>query len=123
MILFSFIYYEMKENNHNKDYERLLEQSVDILIYDINNKYQYLKNQGLNKDKISEIMNTYQSNRSKEFANNYKLIKKMIKEAVDEALEENGLIVESSEKANEMLSFKVGKHVFEGRVTKIKKLT
>jgi hypothetical protein len=52
----------------------------------------------------------------------YKLIKKMIKEAVDEALQENGLMVESSEKANEMLSFKVGKHVFEGKVTKIKKL-
>ena len=52
----------------------------------------------------------------------YNLIKKMIREAVDEALEENGLIVESSEKANEMLSFKVGKHVFEGKVTKIKKL-
>jgi hypothetical protein len=46
----------------------------------------------------------------------------MIKEAVDEALQENGLMVESSEKANEMLSFKVGKHVFEGKVTKIKKL-
>jgi len=52
----------------------------------------------------------------------YKLIKKMIREAVDEALHENGLIVESSEKANEMLSFKVGKHLFEGKVTKIKKL-
>jgi hypothetical protein len=52
----------------------------------------------------------------------YKLIKKMIREAVDEALQENGLMVESSEKANEMLSFKVGKHLFEGRVTKIKKL-
>jgi len=52
----------------------------------------------------------------------YKLIKKMIREAVDEALQENGLMVESSEKANEMLSFKVGKHLFEGKVTKIKKL-
>lgn len=52
----------------------------------------------------------------------YKLIKKMIREAVDEALQENGLMVESSEKANEMLSFKVGKHVFEGKVTKIKKI-
>jgi len=52
----------------------------------------------------------------------YKLIRKMIKEAVDEALQENGLMVESSEKANEMLSFKVGKHLFEGKVTKIKKL-
>jgi hypothetical protein len=52
----------------------------------------------------------------------YKLIKKMIREAVDDALQENGLLVESSEKANEMLTFKVGKHVFEGKVTKIKKL-
>ena len=52
----------------------------------------------------------------------YKLIKKMIREAVDEALQENGVMVESSEKANEMLSFKVGKHLFEGKVTKIKKL-
>ena len=52
----------------------------------------------------------------------YKLIKKMIREAVDEALEENGLMVENVEKANELISFKVGKHVFEGKVTKIKKL-
>jgi hypothetical protein len=53
----------------------------------------------------------------------YKLIKKMINEAVNNALEENGLIVESTEKANEIFSFKVGKHVFEGKVTKIKKLS
>lgn len=52
----------------------------------------------------------------------YNLIKKMIKEAVDEALQENGLMVENVEKANEMLSFKVGKHLFEGKITKIKKL-
>ena len=53
----------------------------------------------------------------------YKLIKKMIREAVDEALQENGLMVESSEKANEMLSFKVGKHLFEGKVTKVRKVS
>ena len=53
----------------------------------------------------------------------YKLIKKMINEAVNDALSENGLIVENSEKSNEIFSFKVGKHVFEGRVTKIKKLS
>jgi hypothetical protein len=52
----------------------------------------------------------------------YKLIKKMINEAVNEALKENGLIVESSEKSNEVFNFKVGKHIFEGKVTKIKKL-
>jgi hypothetical protein len=53
----------------------------------------------------------------------YKLIKKMINEAVNDALSENGLIMESSEKSNEIFSFKVGKHIFEGKVTKIKKLS
>jgi hypothetical protein len=52
----------------------------------------------------------------------YKMIQKMINEAVNNALKENGLIMESSEKSNETFSFKVGKHIFEGKVTKIKKL-
>ena len=54
---------------------------------------------------------------------NYKLIQKMINEAVTKSLKENGLIAESTEKSNETFSFKVGKHVFEGRVTKIKKMS
>lgn len=53
----------------------------------------------------------------------YKVIQKMINEAVRSALKENGLIAESSEKTNEMFTFKVGKHQFEGRVTKVKKLS
>ena len=53
----------------------------------------------------------------------YKLIQKMINEAVTKSLRENGLITESSEKSNEVFSFKVGKHIFEGKVTKIKKLS
>lgn len=52
----------------------------------------------------------------------YNVIQKMINEAVKNAFKENGLISESSEKSNEVFSFKVGKHVFEGKVTKIKKL-
>lgn len=52
----------------------------------------------------------------------YKLIKKMINEAVNQALQENGLLVESTENSKEVFSFKVGKHIFEGKVTKIKKL-
>lgn len=53
----------------------------------------------------------------------YKLIQRMISEAVTKSLKENGLITESSEKSNETFSFKVGKHVFEGKVTKIKKMS
>jgi hypothetical protein len=51
----------------------------------------------------------------------YKLIKKMITEAVNDALAENGLMVESTERSNEQFTFKVGKHIFEGKVSKIKK--
>lgn len=50
-------------------------------------------------------------------------IKEMIREAVREVLSENGLLVESTTKSNETFSFKVGKHVFEGKVTKIKKIS
>jgi hypothetical protein len=53
----------------------------------------------------------------------YNVIQKMITEAVNNALRENGLLMESSEKSNELFTFKVGKHVFEGKVTKIKKMS
>jgi len=70
------------------------------------------------KPKQSPVATPQQSN-----GIDYKLIKKMINEAVNDALYENGLITESSEKSNEVFSFKVGKHIFEGKVTKIKKLS
>ena len=53
----------------------------------------------------------------------YDTLKAIVNEAVEEALRQNGVIVESSEKSNEIFSFKVGKHLFEGKITKIKKLS
>jgi len=49
-------------------------------------------------------------------------LKSMIVEAVREVLSENGLITESTTKTNEVFTFKVGSHIFEGKLTKIKKL-
>lgn len=49
-------------------------------------------------------------------------IQKIIENTVKKVLQENGLISESEEKTNETFSFKVGKHIFEGKVTKIKKI-
>ena len=49
-------------------------------------------------------------------------LKKLLREVVEEVLQENGLIAESTQKSNEIFSFKVGKHIFEGKVTKIKKI-
>jgi len=59
----------------NNDFNRLLEQSIDILVYDFQNKYQSLKNRGINKDNINNYMEEYQNNRIRDFTNNYKIIK------------------------------------------------
>ena len=53
---------------------------------------------------------------------NNKQLREMLKEVVEEVLLENGILAESTQKSNELFSFKVGKHVFEGKVTKIKKI-
>jgi hypothetical protein len=49
-------------------------------------------------------------------------LREVLKEVVREVLTENGLISESVEKSNESFRFQVGKHVFEGKLTKIKKM-
>lgn len=49
-------------------------------------------------------------------------IKEMVKEAVKEILEESGLLVESESKTNDLFSFRVGQHIFEGKISKIKKV-
>ena len=49
-------------------------------------------------------------------------LKTIIREAVKEVLSENGLITESVSKTNDVFTFRVGSHVFEGKVTKIKKV-
>jgi hypothetical protein len=53
----------------------------------------------------------------------YGKIQKMIESAVNKAIKENGLLTESTEKSNESFSFRVGKHIFEGKVTKIRKVS
>jgi hypothetical protein len=50
-------------------------------------------------------------------------LKSVLREVVEEVLQENGILVESTQKSNEVFSFKVGKHIFEGKVTKIKKIS
>lgn len=49
-------------------------------------------------------------------------LKSLIRETMEEILRENGLLVESVSKADDIFTFKVGSHIFEGKVTKIKKV-
>jgi len=52
---------------------------------------------------------------------NMKELKSMLREVVEEVLQENGILSESTEKANEMFTFKVGKHIFSGKISKVQK--
>ena len=52
----------------------------------------------------------------------YSLLKSIIRDTITEVLTEKGLVAESSSKTKEAISFRVGQHVFEGFVTKIKKM-
>ena len=51
-----------------------------------------------------------------------KNLRSLLKEVVEEVLSENGMIIESVSKSSDTFSFKVGKHIFEGKVTKVKKI-
>ena len=48
-------------------------------------------------------------------------VRDTVRDVVREELSKSGMIVENEQKTNEQLTLKVGKHLFEGRVTKIKK--
>jgi hypothetical protein len=68
---------------------------------------------GKNKKTVTEQANPqYESNNLRE----------VLKEVVREVLAENGLIMENAEKSNESFKFQVGKHLFEGKLTKVKKM-
>jgi len=50
------------------------------------------------------------------------VLKDIIKETIEEVLSENGLLIENTSKTNDMFQFRVGSHIFEGKVTRIKKI-
>ena len=49
-------------------------------------------------------------------------VRDTVRDVVREELSKSGMIVENEQKPNEQLTLKVGKHLFEGKVTKIKKI-
>lgn len=49
-------------------------------------------------------------------------IRDIIRETVEEVLHENGLLVESETKSSDVFKFRVGQHIFEGKVLNVKKI-
>jgi hypothetical protein len=50
------------------------------------------------------------------------VVRDTVRDVVREELKDAGMLVESTTDSNEVIQFKVGKHLFVGRVTKVKKL-
>ena len=50
------------------------------------------------------------------------VVRDTVRDVVREELKVAGMLVESTTNSNEVIQFKVGKHLFVGNVTKIKKL-
>jgi hypothetical protein len=64
-----------------------------------------------NNISISEIKNVVRD-----------VVRDTVRDVVREELKEAGMLVESTQNSNETIQFKVGQHLFIGKVTKIKKL-
>jgi hypothetical protein len=82
-------------------------------------------------ERASRLMNTDQSSKkqTRTTVNESSMsniptedIRSIVRETVESVLRENGLITESETKSNEVFKFRVGQHIFEGRVTNIKKI-
>jgi hypothetical protein len=50
------------------------------------------------------------------------VVRDTVRDVVREELKDAGMLVESTQNTNEVIQFKVGQHLFIGKVTKIKKL-
>jgi len=74
-----------------------------------------------NKDTI--INESYKSNDNSDLKQMIRdVVRDTVRDVVKEELQNAGLLSESTQKTNETLSLRVGKHIFEGRVLKIKKV-
>jgi len=93
--------------------EELVEKASRLM--NLNNKETKIQNENKTSKIVSENINYDNFFNGKNFRN-------ILKEVLKEVLNENGLLVESENKSNEEFKFKVGKHIFEGRVTRIKKI-
>lgn len=49
-------------------------------------------------------------------------IRDIVRETVEDVLKENGLLVESTKNSNEIFKFRVGQHIFEGKLVRVKKI-
>lgn len=80
---------------------------------------------GTEKQKVNEVKKTMNSlpKHIESSSIDKNEIAAIVRETVEEVLRENGLLIESTQRTKDNFTFKVGNHIFEGKLTKIKKVS
>lgn len=96
-----------------------------VLSDELVNKASRLMNVNSKGDYIGENKQQKQTQQNKTNQVNVGVedIRNIVRETVESVLKENGLLTESESKTNDIFKFRVGQHIFEGRLTKVKKIT
>lgn len=96
-----------------------------VLSNELVEKASRLMNTTPSENRVNESKNITQKNRQQPTSQSFNMeeIKDVIRETVQEVLYENGLLVESTKNSSEVFKFRVGQHIFEGKVTKIRKIS
>ena len=90
---------------------------------DLVEKASRLMNTKANGEPINENIKPRQQQITTQQSISSNEIKSIVRETVQEVLKENGLLVESTKKSNDVFKFRVGQHIFEGKVTRIRKVS
>ena len=90
-----------------------------VLSNELVEKASRLMNTNAKGDVIQQPRKQQQINESTSNPN----LKSIIRETMEEVLKENGLLVESESKSNDLFKFRVGDHIFEGKIVRVKKVS
>jgi ribosomal protein S4 len=96
------------------------QQSTPVLSDELIERASRLMNKNGNSNTISETVSNKKQTVPTNTTNGD--LKKMLKEVIMEVLTEKGIIHESEQKSQQIVQIKVGNHIFEGKISKIKKL-
>ncbi len=72
---------------------------------------------------LDDTQETKKTQPQQSYGININEIKKVVRETIEDVLSENGLLIESESKSSDMFKFRVGQHLFEGKVMKVKKMS
>jgi hypothetical protein len=93
-----------------------------VLSNELVEKASRLMNTNAKGDQIKETVTRKQVSQPQTNSLSANDIRDIVRETVEDVLKENGLLVESESKSSEMFKFRVGQHIFEGKVLRVKKI-